>query len=292
MADFSLQNGTENDHWPKHFGQCCSFWKSLKDSKTFQLIFTKFHKNISKKFIKISKIKWDISSLRPKRNKNAIFLKEKQAKSNQRKVPIQSIISKWKFKKYNFIHQRAERHFPEMSAWLQLGQMQALKTSKSAKILAHEVRNAYQLPWKVPTVPDEKQCVCWCWHDKLDRRDNLHVLEFCLQAWEACFRRRSSSGLRSIRAHTSWECSTEVESPIEVDVARVRGFETCFKASSAEKAWLSSMRSSSCLGWSIHGVSEVCFSESILLTLGQTWRRSRFLFLGRWFRRWGHYSLV
>lgn len=143
------------------------------------------------------------------------------------------------------MHQSEIRHFSKMNTRVHLRQMLTLGALTCSRNLAHEVQNAHLLPWKTTTVPNENGWVCWCCYDEVDGKDNLGFLAFRSRAWKASFRRRGLFQLWSIQPSTTWECSTESEDPTEVDVIRVGALGAGFTASSAEKAWLSSIRSSS-----------------------------------------------
>lgn len=73
--------------------------KRAKEYKNPKHIFTEYHQIICKTFIKYTNIKWDIF-LKPKQTKEVLFQKQIEAKTNQRKVPIISLISKWRKEKY------------------------------------------------------------------------------------------------------------------------------------------------------------------------------------------------
>lgn len=176
-----------------------SFWTSLQNPKHF---FTVHLKNISKKVIKTTKLnKWDIFLFfKSETNKKSIISKAKTCKPNQRRVPIFSIVSKWKIEKRNSMYQSGVRHLSKMNACSHMGQLLTVGASSSARILAHEVQNAYPLPRKVTTASDENVCVCWCCHDKLDGNDSLDVLAFRSQAWKASFTCRAYIQFCSIGA--------------------------------------------------------------------------------------------
>lgn len=94
------------------------------------------------------------------------------------------------------------------------------------------------------------------------RKVNLCAVVFHSQGSEACFQRRPSSQMRSIRTPASWKDCTGGEDGIEVVVVgsgTVWSKETTLSESSA---WLKSIIASSKLGWAVDGICEIHFSES------------------------------
>lgn len=186
--------------------------------------------------------------------------------SKEKKVPIPSLISKWK-KERVFMRQSRVWHVSPMNEHFHVGQMVTLGPSTRAGTLAHEVQRSYLLPWKVTTNPDENGGDCWCWHDEFDVNDSLCVFGTLSRAWNDSFRCRPSPPLRSMGACPPWENFTEAEDSVKVYVARVGALGTGVAAWSATKACLISITSSSRLCWAVDGVSEERLSKCALLSL-------------------------